>query len=46
MDVLEFSFSQYVFQCVLHSLIIALVVEVLLKIWDEENNRFVIRPYC
>lgn len=43
MDLLEFSFSQYVFQCVLHSFIIALVIEVLLKIWDEERPLLQIR---
>lgn len=43
MDLLEFSFSQYVFQCVLHSLIIALVIEVLLKIWHEERPLLQIR---
>jgi len=43
MDLLEFSFSQYVFQCVLHSFIIALVIEVLLKIWHEERPLLQIR---
>lgn len=37
MDLLEFSFSQYVFQCTLHAFIIALVIEALLKIWHEER---------
>jgi Zn-dependent protease with chaperone function len=37
MELLEFSFIQYVFQCILHSFIIAFVVEVLLKIWHEER---------
>lgn len=37
MDLLEFSFIQFVFQCTLHSFIIALAVEVLLKIWHEER---------
>ncbi len=43
MDLLESSFSQYVFQCVFHSLIIALVIEVLLKIWREERPLLQIR---
>jgi hypothetical protein len=43
MDLLEFSFSQYVFQCVLHSFIIALVIEVLLRIWHEERPLLQIR---
>ncbi|MGB7292287.1 MAG: M56 family metallopeptidase [Thermodesulfobacteriota bacterium] len=43
MDLLEFSFSQYVFQCVLHSFIIALVIEVLLKVWHEERPLLQIR---
>ena len=37
MYLLEFSFSQYVFQCLLHSFIIAFVIEALLKIWREER---------
>lgn len=37
MDLLEFGFSQYVFQCLLHSFIVAFVVEALLKIWNEER---------
>jgi Zn-dependent protease with chaperone function len=43
MDLLEFSFGQYLFQCVLHSFIIALVIEVLLKLWHEGRPLLQIR---
>lgn len=43
MDLLESSLSQYVLQCVLHSFIIALVVEILLRIWREDRPILQIR---